>query len=165
MDKWSSKWYWVAILIILGMLGYILWYLSLNPRYVLVFLATTIIALGFVAVMALLPKYRLQLVKKMLEYRVKEREMGRALYRYYKVALVIIIVCALFFPVVFQSQLIASQHMPLFVLTFFIVNLVAGIIFIAGFLKARGKWGLLLIAVIFTSVLLGILIGWLTKHG
>lgn len=101
----------------------------------------------------------------MIEYHVKEREMGRELYRYYRVALLVIIICALVFPVVLQYQLIASQYMPHFVLTFFIVNLTAGVIFIAGFLKARGKWGLLLIAVIFASVLLGILIGWLTKHG
>jgi len=128
-------------------------------------LATTIIALGFVAVMTLLPKYRQRLVKKMIEYHVKEREMGRELYRYYRVAFLVIIICALVFPVVLQYQLIASQHMPLFVLTFFFVNLAAGVIFIAGFLKAKGKWGLLLIAIVLASALLGILIGWMTKHG
>lgn len=91
--------------------------------------------------------------------------MGRKLCHYYNVALLVIIICALVFPVVLHYQLIASEYMPLFVLTFCIVNLAAGVIFIVGFLKARGKWGLLLIAVIFASVLLGILIGWLTKHG
>ena len=165
MNKWPSRRYWAAVLIILGMLGYIVWYLSFNPRYVLVFLATTIIALGFVAVMALLPKYRQRLVKKMLEHHAKETEMGRELYRYYKVALVVIIICALVFPVVSQYQLVAPQYIPLFVLAFCIVNLAAGVIFIAGSLKAKGKWGLLLIAVIFASVLLGILMGWIAKHG
>lgn len=53
MDKWTNKWQWVAILMILSILsGCTLWYLSLNPQHVPVFLATTIIALGFVAVMA-----------------------------------------------------------------------------------------------------------------
>jgi protein-S-isoprenylcysteine O-methyltransferase Ste14 len=129
---------------------------------VLIFLATTIIALGFVAVMVLLPKYKQRLVKRMLEYHVKERErVGR----FYRVALLVIIIFALVFPVVSQYQLIASQYMSLFVLTFCIVNLVAGVIFVAGFLKARGKWGLLLIAALFASVLLGVLVGWMTKHG
>ena len=65
MDKWTNKRQWVAILIILSMLsGYTLWYLSLNPQHIRVFLATAIIALGFVAVMALLPKYRRRLLKK-----------------------------------------------------------------------------------------------------
>jgi len=55
--------------------------------------------------------------------------------------------------------------MPIFVLAFFIVNLAASVIFIAGFLKTWGKWGLLFVAVVFASVLLGILMGWMTKHG
>ena len=111
MNKWTGKWYLVAILIILSMLGYLVWYVSLNSRYVFVFLATTIIALGFVAVMTLLPKYRQRLVKKIIEYHVKEKEMGKELYRYYRVALLVIIVCALVFPIVLQYQLIASQYM------------------------------------------------------
>lgn len=166
MDKWTNKRQWVAILIILSLLSsYTLWYLSLNPQHIPVFLATTIIALGFVAVMALLPKYRQRLVKKVLEHHVEQRKMGRELYGYYRVALLVIILCALVFPVVLQYQLIASQYMPLFVLVFCIVNLAAGVIFIAGFFKAKGKLGPLLIAVILALFLLGILIGWMAKHG
>jgi len=96
----------------------------------------------------------------------KEREvMGRALYHYYRAALFVIVICALVFPAVLQYQLIASQCMPLFVLSFFVVNLVAGTIFITGLLKARCKWAALLIALIFASVLLGILTRWAAKHG
>jgi len=165
MKKQSNKWYWIAILMLLGMLGYVGWYLSFNPQYFLFFLATAIIALVFVVAMALLPKYRKRLVEKVLEHHIKEKETGGWLYRYYRVALVVIIICALVFPVVSQYQLIASQYMPIFVLAFFIVNLAASVIFIAGFLKTWGKWGLLFVAVVFASVLLGILMGWMTKHG
>ena len=139
MEKQPNKWYWIAILILLGMLGYVGWYLSFNSQYFLFFSATAIIALVFVVAMALLPKYRKRLVEKALEHHVKEKEIGGWLYRYYRVALIVIIACALVFPVVLQYQLIASQYMPIFVLAFFIINLTAGIIFAAGFLKARGK--------------------------
>lgn len=164
MNRWHNEWYLMAILIILGMLAYIMWNLSLNPQYVLVFLTTTIIALGFVVLMALLPKYRRRIINRALEYQAREREMGKEFYRYYKMALVVIILCALILPVVLQYQLIFSHYLPLFVFAFFIVNLVAGVIFIAGFLKARGKWRLLLVFIIFASALLGILIRWITKH-
>jgi len=130
-----------------------------------VFLATTIVALAFVAAMALLPKYRRRLVERMVGYQAKESAMGRRLYRYYKVALLVIVLCALAFPVVFQSHLVTSRHIPLLALAFFVVNLVAGVVFVAGFLKARGRLGLLLIVVIFASVLLGIIMGWIAKHG
>lgn len=164
-DLWQKYKDWFAVLVFISILAVCtIWYLHLNPQHIPLFLTTAIIAIGFVVVMALLPKYRRRLVKRVIEYHAKEREMGK-LYRYYRAALLVIIICALVFPVVLHYQLIASEYMPLFVLTFCIVNLAAGVIFVVGFLKARGKWWLLLIAVIFASVLFGILIGWLTKHG
>lgn len=165
-DLWRKYKDWFAVLVFTSVLAVcIILYLHLNPQHVPHFLTITIIAMGFVVVMALLPKYRRRLVKRVIEYRVKEKVIGRELYRYYRVALLVIIICALVFPVVLHYQLIASEYMPLFVLTFCVVNFAAGVIFVVGFLKAGGKWGVLLIAVIFASVLLGILIGWLTKHG
>lgn len=73
MQKWPIKWYWIAILVVLSISVYTAWHLQLNPQYIPLFLATTIIAMGFVVVMALLPKYRRRLVKRMIEYHVKER--------------------------------------------------------------------------------------------
>ena len=146
MNKWPSRRYWVAVLIILGMLIYIVWYLSFNPRYVLVFLATTIIALGFVAVMALLPKYRRRFAEKIMAYYAKEKSLGR-LYRYKNVALALIIINSLIFSVLWQYQLIPPQYVALYAVTFLVINLTSGAILIAGMLKTIGKWVLLLMAI------------------
>lgn len=71
--KVSRKRYWIAILIVLSISLYTVWHLQLNPQHIPLFLATTIVAIGFVVVMALLPKYRMRFVEKIVAYHDKEK--------------------------------------------------------------------------------------------
>ena len=146
MEKWSGKWYWIAILILLSISLYTAWYLQLNPQQIPLFLTTTIIAIGFVVVMALLPKYRRRFGEKIVVYHAKEKSLG-ALYRYKNVALALILINSLIFSVLWQYQLIPSQYVPLYAITFLIINLTSGAILIVGLLKTIGKWVLLLMAI------------------
>jgi hypothetical protein len=146
IEKWSRRWYWVAILIALGISLYTAWYLLLHPQHVLLFLATTIVAVGFVVVMALLPKYRRRFAEKMTAYHAKEKSLGR-LYRYKNVAVALILINSLIFSVLWQYQLIPAQYVLSYAITFLIVTLTAGAILIAGLLKTMGKWVLLFIAI------------------
>jgi len=107
MEKRPRKRYWIAILIVLSISLYTAWHLQLNPQHIPLFLATTIVAIGFVVVMALLPKYRRRFAEKIVAYHDKEKSLG-ALYRYKNVALALILINSLIFSVLWQYKLIPS---------------------------------------------------------
>ena len=94
-------------------------YLHLNPQHVPLFLTTTIIGLGFVAVMALLPKYKKRLVKGILAYHARGKELEGWLYRYQKLAFILIFICTLTLPALWQYRLVPIQYIPFVFLTGF----------------------------------------------
>jgi cytochrome b561 len=149
---WQKYKEWLAVLIFMSMLVVCTtWYLLLNQQQIPVFLTATIVALGFVGIMILLPKYRQQLVKRIVAYHARSKEQ-RGLYRYQKLALAITTTCILIYSI--AMALLPSQYIPYFVVTFLIVLLTAGSVVIAGFLKTAGKWGyLVLLASIIISVI------------
>jgi hypothetical protein len=149
---WQKYKEWFAVLIFMSMLvGCTTWHLLLNQQQIPVFLTATIVALGFVGIMILLPKYRQQLVKRIVAYDARSKEQ-RGLYRYQKLALAITTTCILIYSI--AMALLPSQYIPYFVVTFLIVLLTAGSVVIAGFLKTAGKWGyLVLLASVIISVI------------
>jgi len=149
---WQKYKGWLAVLIFMSMLiGCTTWNLLLNQQQIPVFLTATIVALGFVGTMILLPKYRQQLVKRIVAYDARSKEQ-RGLYRYQKLALALTTTSILIFPI--ATTVLASQYISYFVLTFLIVQFTAGPIVIAGFLKTAGKWGyLVLLALVIISVI------------
>jgi len=152
VDMWQKYKEWLAVLIFMSMLvGCTTWHLLLNQQQIPVFLTATIVALGFVGIMILLPKYRQQLVKRIVAYDARSKEQ-RGLYRYQKLALAITTTCILIYSI--AMALLPSQYIPYFVVTFLIVLLTAGSVVIAGFLKTAGKWGyLVLLASVIISVI------------
>ena len=163
MDTRVSRKDWLfAILATSFVIIYTVWYLYFEPQHIPLFLATAIVALSFVAVMFLLPKYRQRLVEKILAYHAKEKRLG-GFYRYQKVAVALIIINSLIFSVVWRYQLIPSQYMPFYALTFLIIALASGIVLIAGLLKTTGKWGILLIATLTVVAVLWVLIWALSR--
>ena len=165
MEKWLGKWHWVAILIVLSISVYTVWYLQLNPQHIPLFLTTIIIAIGFVVAMALLPKYRRRFAEKIMAYHAKEKSLGR-LYRYKNVVLALIVINSLVFSVLWQYQLIPLRYVPLYAITFLIINLASGAILIVWLLKTMGKWVLLLMAIGSVIAILRILTwSWGVVHG
>jgi hypothetical protein len=152
VDMWQKYKEWLAVLIFMSMLVVCTtWHLLLNQQQIPVFLTATIVALGFVGIMILLPKYRQQLVKRIVAYDARSKEQ-RGLYRYQKLALAITTTCILIYSI--AMALLPSQYIPYFVVTFLIVLLTAGSVVIAGFLKTAGKWGyLVLLASVIISVI------------
>jgi len=145
-DLWQKRREWLGALIFVGVIIVcVAWSLLLNPQHVPLFLAVAIGALGFVAVMALLPKLRRRFIERVVAYHVKDEERRGWLYRYRKVAIAVIVVMALIFPI--ATRLLPSQYVPLYVIAFLLINLTSGAILIAGMLKTMGKWVLLLMAI------------------
>ena len=144
---------WLAVPIFISMLvGCTTWCFLLNQQQIPVFLTAIIVALGFVGIMILLPEYRQQLVERIVAYHARGKEQGGWFYRYRKLALVITTTGILIFPI--ALTLLPSQYIPYFALTFLIVQLTAGSVVIAGFLKTAGKWGyLVLLALVIISVI------------
>lgn len=129
---------WLGVLVFVGVIIVcVAWSLLLNPQYAPLFLAVTIAALGFVAVMALLPKLRRRFIERVIAHHVKNEESGRWLYRYRKVAIAAIAVMALIFPI--ATRLLPSQYTAYFAVTIVIVNLVAGTVLIAGLASSTAK--------------------------
>jgi len=153
----SRKYWLLAILATSFVIIYTVWYLYLEPQHIPLFLATTIVALSFVIVMFLLPKHRQRLVEKILVYHAKERKLG-AFYRYQKVAVALIIINILIFSIVWRYQLVPSQFIAFYALTFLIITLASGIVLMAGLLKTAGKWGILVMAILTVVAVLRVLI-------
>lgn len=151
-ELWQEHGEWLGALLFVGLIIVcVAWSLLLNPRYTPLFLGVTIGALGFVAVMVLLPKLRRRFIEKVVAYHVGREERGRWLYQYRKVAIAVIAVMALIFPII--TRLLSSQYISYFVITIVIVNLVAGSVLIAGLPSSTAKK---LVLLIFLFFLMGI---------
>lgn len=129
-------------------------YLLLNPQHFILFLAVTTAALVFVVAMFFLPRYRERLVRGILAYQTKSREVGGWSLRYWKAAVAIVAIETMLFP--FVVPLVSQQYLPYFVLVFLAVLLTAGSVVIAGFLRTTGKWGCLLVLLIFVIVFVAV---------
>jgi hypothetical protein len=152
---WHKYKGWLAILIFMCVfIGYTIEYLLFNPQHVPFFFTIIIIALSFITIMTLLsPQYMQRLVEGILAYHAKGKERGW-LYRYQKIAFILIFACTFSIIIVSQHQLIPMQYMPLFVIASLTIILTSGAVLIAGLIKFAGKWGLLLIAIVAAIVIL-----------
>jgi hypothetical protein len=148
--KWITALVFVIAVIVLSIL-----YVFLNLLSFYLLSAVAIAALLFVVLMLALPKYRERLVRGLLEYQTKGEEVGGWWYRYWKVAVAIVGVDILLFPV--ALSLTPQRFLPYVVLSFLAVLFTAGSVNIAGFLRIAGKWGYLLVLLIVVIVIVAIL--------
>jgi hypothetical protein len=158
---WRKYKEWFAVLVFISVLtGLILWYLHFNPQCIPRFLIAPIIALGFVVVMFLFPKYRQRFVKKVLSFHVKAQKRGGLLYRYGRIFNAVMIIVLMLFSVVAISNpaVLDIPYIPYLVVALFIVMLISAVAFISGFLRAAGKWGLIIIAIATAMAVLRILV-------
>ena len=149
-----------ALLLISVTTVFTLWYLYLKPQHILSFLIGPIIALGFVAIMALFPKYRQRLIKKILAFHVKTQRRGGLLYRYGRNFSVVSFVILLAFSLVVTSnpEILAISYIPYLIVALAITFLISFAVYISGFLRAAGKWGLLFITIATAIAVLRILV-------
>jgi hypothetical protein len=158
---WQKYKEWVAaIIFISAFTGLTIWYLYLNPHYILRFLIAPIIALAFVAVMFLFPKYRQRFVKKVVSFHVETQKRGGLLYRYSRVFNAIMITVLIVFSAVAvrYPAILDIPYVPYLVAALFIVSLISFVAFISSFLRAAGKWALILIAIATAMAVLHILV-------
>ena len=158
---WRKYKEWFAVLIFTSVVTSLtLWYLHLNPQYVPRFLIAPVIALGFVAVMFLFPKYRQRFVKKVISFHVKAQKRGGLLYRYGRIFNAIILMILILFSIVAVSNpaILDIPYIPYLVAALLILFTVSTVAFISGFLRAAGKWGLIIIAIATAIAVLRILV-------
>ena len=152
---------WFAVLVFINVLtGLTLLYFHLNPQYIPRFLIAPIIALGFVVVMFLLPKYRQRFVKKVLSFHFKAQKRGGVLYRYGRIFNAVMLTVLMLFSVVAINNpaILNIPYIPYLVVALFIAMLISAVVFISGFLRAAGKWGLIIIAIATVIAVLRILV-------
>ena len=158
---WRKYKEWFAVLVFTSVLtGLTLWYLHLNPQYIPRFLIAPIIALGFVAVMFLFPKHRQRFIKKVLSFHFKAQKRGGLLYRYGRIFSAVMIMVLILFSLVAVSNpaILDIPYIPYLVAAMFIVFTISAVAFISGFLRATGKWGLIIIAIATAIAVLCILV-------
>jgi hypothetical protein len=152
---------WFAVLVFISVLtGLTLWYLYLNPQDIPRFLIAPIIALGFVAVMFLFPKYRQRFVKKVLSFHFKAQKRGGLLYTYGRIfsAISSTILVLVSIAITINPEILGVTYVPYLMFALFIVLLISFVAFISGFLRASGKWGLVIIAIATAIAVLRILV-------
>jgi hypothetical protein len=158
---WRKYKEWFAVIIFISVLTSLtLWYLQLNPQSIPRFLIAPIIAMVFVAVMLLLPKYRQRFVKKVVSFHIKAQKRGGLLYRYGRIFNAIMLTVLILFSVVAVSNpaILDIPYVPYLVAALFIVFTISFVVFISGFLRAAGKWGLVIIAIAIIIAALRILV-------
>jgi DMSO reductase anchor subunit len=162
LENSSLKKQWLASLIFVVMIiGYTIWHLLLNPQYVPLFLIVIATALGFVAIMVLLPEYRQRLIKGILAQDSRGKERDKWLPLYQKTAVIIIVMTILVYPI--AVTFLPPQYLLYFPLAFLIVTLAAGSILIAALLKTARKWGYLILIILIVVAIIAILAGHFSK--
>ncbi len=147
-DLWREYKNWLVILIFISLLTFCtVWYLYLNPHPITSFLITTAIALGFVAIMALLPKYRQRLVNKIFIFHDKIQQ--KAFYKYSMAfnAFMIAVVLGLLLVLTHSPELLNIPYIPYLFAAVLAVFLISAVMSIYSLFKTAGKWALILIAI------------------
>jgi hypothetical protein len=123
-------------------------------------LIAPIIALVFVAVMFLFPKYRQRFVKKVVSFHVETQKRGGLLYRFSRIFNAVIITVLILFSAVAvrYPAILDIPYIPYLVAALFILFLISAVAFISSFLRAAGKWALILIAIATAIAVLHILV-------
>ncbi len=149
-----------AFIFISAFTGLTIWYLYLNPQHVLRFLIAPIIGLALVAVMLLFPKFRQRFVKKVVSFHVETQKRGGSLYRYSSIFNTIMITVLILFCAVAvrYPAILDIPYVPYLVAALFIGFLISAVAFISSFLRAAGKWALILIAIAAAMAVLNILV-------
>ena len=148
-DLWRKYKDWVAVFIFISLLTcFTVWYLYLNSQHITLFLITTAVALSFVAIMALLPKYRQRLVNKIFAFHNKTQQKG-AFYKHAMAfnAAMIAIVLGLSLILTHKPELLSIPYVPYLIIAVFAVSMISAVIFIYSFFKTAGKWALILLAI------------------
>lgn len=85
-----------------------------------------------------------------MKHRAKVQKRGGLLYRYGRIfnAVTITILLAFSLVLTYNPEILGIQYIPYLVFALFIAFLISSIVFIAGFLRVAGKWGLLLIIIV-----------------
>lgn len=164
-NLWRKYGHWVVILIIMSIVAIsTVWFLHFNPQYTLRFALAPLIALFLILLLASCRKCRVRLRELLIEY-PKAQKRGGLFYRYGRVFNALMITVLLVFCLVlyYGLEFPFIQYIPFLVFAFFIAFLISGVIFIFGFLRVAGKWGLLLILIITVIVGLRILLWQLSR--
>jgi len=105
-------------------------------------------ALSFVAIMALLPKYRQRLVNKILVFNNKIQQKG-AFYKYIMAFNALMIAMVLGFSLVLthNPELLNIPYIPYLFIAVLAVFLISAFMFIYSLFKTAGKWALVLLAI------------------
>ena len=131
---------WLWFFVFLGMLAIcMLWYIQQNPHFIYSLVIAFSVATIFCALLALRPKFRQALSKSLLEFYRRDLESGGLFHRFGRLAAILSIINWLIFGLMLKFHLVSPQH-SYFVLTFFYIQLILGIIFILSLLKAVGRW-------------------------
>jgi hypothetical protein len=137
-----------------------IWYVISNPQSFLFFLITTIAALCFVVIVTSSTKYRRHIIRKAVDYN-RARERSPLFYRLRNVSMAITLVGALVFPI--MVKLVPSIYFSVFVVTFVVVELVAGVLFTVALLKTSRRLGIIYLMVLIFGAVIGLIAGY-THH-
>jgi len=130
-------------------------YLQTKPSFFHSLLIGFLIGIVFLVVMALQPKYKEDLIKRLSGLRRKDIETGGWFNRYGRLAGFLIVMNSLVFRLLIQFQLIS----PIFFLLFIYIQISLGVILCISLIKIVGKlWLYLLIILIILGLAVAVIV-------
>lgn len=151
--------YWLWVFVLLSILAiWVLLYLQ-NPRFLYPLTVAIFVAIVFLALLGLRPKYRQALVRRLLGLNKRDLETGGLFHRYGRLAGILIAVNSLIFSLLLQYQLVSSKQ-TYAVFAFIYVQMFLGMVLLVSLLRlARKRWWKypIVVLIILTLVVVAIL--------
>jgi len=149
-----GDWLWVLVLVGVFAVSVIL-YVRTNPNFFYSVVVGFLIGIVFLVVMALQPKYKEDLIKRLSRLRRKDIEKGGWFNRYGRLAGFLIVMNSLVFRLLTQYQLIS----PIFFLLFIYIQISLGVILCISLMKIVGKlWRYLLTILIILGLAVAVIV-------
>jgi len=143
---------WVTVIIVFGILialtiGYIQFFPQYSSRFLIYTFIAVLIALFFLATLALNEKWRVKFREYLLNYRTRTQRPSRSRYRKAQVFNSIMLAALMIFGAIVANNpsIIHNQYVQYMFVFLFIVFIISFIVYISYLLKTFWKWGLVLI--------------------
>lgn len=150
-ELWGKYMDWLVVFIGLSVLiVFTIGSLQQDPQFIYPLAVAISVAIIFNVLLALRPKYRQGLIRRLREFHAREQRRGGWLYHYGNLARVFFYINLGIGYVTWKSQLI---HLPQFFIAWLFIQLILGMVSVARFLTvAEGWWRYLITTMLILSL-------------
>ncbi len=140
---------WIAVFLFVGvLLVYTVWHLQSFPQYIPVFSVGLLVLILLVTLVGLRPKYKEWIRRLVMKFHGRGLKSGGWFYGHRRHVFLLLVLVGVLMPILGSSKLVPAQYFPAIGVAGFLIILASGVVLVAGFLRAVGKWGLMFILIL-----------------